>query len=84
MSDPVLIRAAIAAAGGLSSRQFAERILGRDERTVRRWSSGDVAIPPIARAWLVHWLTLSDSTRERIVGALAGSRAPTGWRSRVE
>ena len=71
MTDSELIRAAIDSAG-LSARQFAERIIGRDERTVRRWVSGDIAIPPIARAWLEHWLTLSDQTRERIVGALIG------------
>lgn len=72
MTDSDLIRAAVAAAGGLSSRQFAERVLGRDERTVRRWTAGQVQIPPIARAWLEHWLTLSDPTRERIVGSLVG------------
>lgn len=69
MTDADLIRDAIAA-GGISSRRFAERLMGRDERTIRRWVAGDVAIPPLARAWLERWLSLSDATRERIVGAL--------------
>lgn len=67
--DRDLIAAAVAA-GGISSRQFAERLMGRDERTVRRWASGDIAIPAHARAWLERWVALSDLTRERIVGAL--------------
>lgn len=70
MTDPELIRAAIAA-GGLSSRRFAEDLMGRDERTIRRWVAGEIAIPPIARAWLERWLALSDATRGRIVGALS-------------
>lgn len=69
MTDRDLIAAAVTA-GGLSSRQFAERVMGRDERTVRRWASGEIAIPATARAWLERWLSLSDLTRERIVGAL--------------
>lgn len=73
-SDPDLIRAAIAA-GGLSSRRFAEALMGRDERTIRRWVAGEVAIPPIARDWLTHWLGLSDATRRRIAGALTARRA---------
>jgi len=70
VTDPELIRAAIAA-GRLSSRRFAEDLMGRDERTIRRWVAGDIAIPPIARAWLERWLALSDATRGRIVGALS-------------
>jgi hypothetical protein len=69
MSDPELIQAAVAASG-LSARRFAERILSRDERTVRHWSSGMSPIPPLARAWLERWLTLSDAARSRIVRAL--------------
>ena len=69
MGDPALITAAVAAAE-LSARQFAERIMGRDERTIRRWTAGEVAIPPHARAFLARWLALSDLTRKRIVGAL--------------
>lgn len=30
---------------GLSNRQFAERVMVRDERTIRRWLSGKQAIP---------------------------------------
>jgi hypothetical protein len=57
-------------ASGLSARRFAERIIARDERTVRYWTSGKVGIPPAARSWLTHWLTLSATARARIVRAL--------------
>ena len=30
---------------GLSARMFAKTVIHRDERTVRRWLSGDVAVP---------------------------------------
>ena len=66
MTDPDLVRAAIDASG-LSARRFAERIIGRDERTVRRWVAGATEIPPVARAWLEHWTSLSDTARDRIV-----------------
>lgn len=69
MTDSDLIRSAIAASG-LSARQFAERVMARDERTIRRWSSGDIAIPPQARDWLTRWLAISDAARERVVRAL--------------
>jgi hypothetical protein len=71
MTDPDLIRASIEASS-LSARRFAEWILARDERTIRRWASGDIAIPPIVRLWLERWLELSDATRVRIVGTLSG------------
>lgn len=67
--DKALITAAVEASG-LSARRFGERILARDERTVRRWAAGDMPIPDVARAWLEHWLALSDGVRSRIVGAL--------------
>jgi hypothetical protein len=69
MTDAELISASITASG-LSARRFAEHVLARDERTIRRWVAGEIAIPPQAREWLVHWLTLSEATRQRIVGAL--------------
>lgn len=34
---------------GLSLRSFAERLMIRDERTVRRWRAGDVPIPEVAQ-----------------------------------
>ena len=71
VSDSALIAAAVEASG-LSARRFAERVLSRDERTVRRWASGEIAIPPIARAWLAHWLSLAQAQRARIVRTLAG------------
>lgn len=38
-------------ASGLSQRQFAFRVMGRDERTVRRWLAGET-MPPAVRDWL--------------------------------
>lgn len=32
---------------GLSLRSFAETVMVRDERTVRRWRAGDVPIPAV-------------------------------------
>lgn len=37
---------------GCSVRAFAEVHMVRDERTVRRWRSGDVAIPDVAQTRL--------------------------------
>jgi hypothetical protein len=68
-SDPELISAAITASG-LSARRFAERVLARDERTVRRWVNGDGVIPPLARDWLTRWIALPERTRGRIVSTL--------------
>jgi hypothetical protein len=68
--DVALILAAVEASG-LSARRFAERILSRDERTVRRWSAGDPAIPPVAREWLEAWLALTKKDRATIVRLLA-------------
>jgi hypothetical protein len=69
VSDPELIAAAVEASG-LSARRFAERVLSRDERTVRRWTAGDVPIPPLARAWLAWFVALSEPKRRRLVALL--------------
>lgn len=58
-------------ASGLSARRFAERILSRDERTIRRWSAGEVPIPPQARAYLELWLELTKKDRRTVVLILA-------------
>jgi len=39
---------------GLSARRFAVEVLHRDERTVRRWISGDVDIPNCVLDWLIE------------------------------
>ncbi len=70
MTDVELILSAIEASG-LSSRRFAERILSRDERTIRRWSAGQVPIPATPRAWLLNWISLGEAARERVVKTLA-------------
>lgn len=61
MEDSDLIRAAIAASG-LSARQYAERVMIRDERTIRRWSSGVSPIPNIVRAVLLAQVAESGRT----------------------
>lgn len=53
MTPVTLLRAAIAASG-LSARQFAVRVLLRDERTVRRWLAGDSPIPTPVVAFLAR------------------------------
>lgn len=69
MTDQQLITAAIEASG-LSARRFATHILTRDERTIRRWIAGDIAIPDVARDFLERWLTIPSSTMQRVVAAL--------------
>lgn len=69
MNDAELIRAAIDTAG-LSARRFAERVLTRDERTIRRWVSGEQPIPEIARERLVWLLALPDGIRSKLIGIL--------------
>ena len=52
MSEAVaLLRAAIAASG-LSARRYATEVLTRDERTVRRWLSGQSPIPQAVLRYL--------------------------------
>ena len=46
-----LLRSAIARSG-LSARQFARRVLVRDERTVRRWLAADSPIPDVVLRFL--------------------------------
>lgn len=49
MTDRDLLAKAIEASG-LSARRFAAEVLLRDERTVRRWLSGESPIPePVLR-----------------------------------
>lgn len=69
VSDTELIAAAIEASG-MSARRFAERVLSRDERTIRRWQAGDIAIPEIARWWLERFLAMSPAMRERLIAIL--------------
>jgi hypothetical protein len=39
-------------ASGLSATRFAREVLLREDRTVRRWLSGESPIPNIVAAWL--------------------------------
>lgn len=47
-----MLRADIARSG-LSNRKYAEDVLMRDERTVRRWLAGDQPIPEVVLRWLI-------------------------------
>jgi hypothetical protein len=51
VTDPELLAAAIQASG-LSARKYAERVLVRDERTIRRWLSGESPLPKPVRDFL--------------------------------
>ncbi len=51
MTNRDLLRLAIDASG-LSARKWAEDVAWRDERTIRRWLSGDSPIPQIVVAKL--------------------------------
>ena len=55
MTDAELIQAAIKASG-LSARKYAEMVLLRDERTVRRWVAGKSPMPKIVRETLLAQL----------------------------
>lgn len=50
MTEPKQALAEAIAASGMSARQYADQVLLRDERTVRRWLAGDSPIPdPVIR-----------------------------------
>jgi DNA-binding transcriptional regulator YiaG len=44
------------AKSGLSLRKFAEQLVARDERTVRRWREGSQTIPETALRWMRHYV----------------------------
>jgi hypothetical protein len=51
-AEQVALLRAVIARTGLSNRRFAEQILARDERTIRRWLSGKAVIPKAVLTWL--------------------------------
>jgi hypothetical protein len=55
VSDGEILAKAIEASG-MSARRFAVRVLIRDERTVRRWLSGDSPLPKPVREFLEGYL----------------------------
>lgn len=59
-----LLRRAIKASG-LSNRKYAEQVLTRDERTIRRWLSGQTAVP---RA-VIAKLTVESAASARLTRA---------------
>lgn len=55
--DPALSRELLEqriSESGLSARRFAMEVLLRDERTIRRWQTGDSPIPEIVADWLAE------------------------------
>lgn len=56
---------AIIAESGLSIAEFARVVVGRDERTVRRWLTGEITIPESASAWLARVVRV-DATSGRV------------------
>ncbi len=53
-TDADTLRAAIKASG-LSARRFAVELMGRNERSVRRWLSGE-PMPAVVLGWLKSYL----------------------------
>lgn len=51
VSDAELLQRAIDASE-LGSGAFARDVLGRDERSVRRWRAGELELPNALRDWL--------------------------------
>lgn len=58
--------AALIAESGLSAAAFARLVLGRDDRTVRRWQSGETEIPDSAADWLER-VRLEPSAAEIVI-----------------
>lgn len=69
MTDAELVRAAITASD-VSTKRFAERVVWRDQRTVRRWLAGD-SVPKMVIDRLQWFLSLSAKRRSTIVRELA-------------
>jgi hypothetical protein len=70
ISDLELIGQAIEASG-LSARRFAQAVaFGRDERTIRRWQSGEIPIPDRTRERLLWFVRLSATKRRQLVELL--------------
>lgn len=71
MPEPRTILAAAIARSGLSARAFARHVLTRDERTVRRWLSGESPIPRdvLASRWLDPTSPIPDAVLEWLAGA---------------
>ena len=61
MTDIQLLEAAIAKSG-LSDRQYASKVLTRNERTIRRWLAGDTPIPKTVVTFLQHELAPENVT----------------------
>ncbi|MGI8498385.1 MAG: hypothetical protein ACR2OG_12465 [Gemmatimonadaceae bacterium] len=65
MTDAELVRAAIDASG-LSARAWAEQVMVRDERTVRRWLAGRPVPETVRRRLLAARDDSSDGDADRV------------------
>ena len=54
MPDARATLSAVLTDSGLSAAEFARVVVGRDERTVRRWLSGETDIPESVGQWLAR------------------------------
>lgn len=68
MTTPHAKISALVADSGLSLTEFAERVLGRDPRSLRRYMAGDV-IPPTLAAWVLAVRRI-EVTRDRVTVVL--------------
>jgi hypothetical protein len=53
---PLGVLLAAIARSGLAPKEFAEQVVSRDERTVRRWRKGTVQIPAVVVRRLLRYL----------------------------
>lgn len=53
-SDPITLLRKRITESGLSNRKYAETVLTRDERTVRRWLSGKSPLPKVVIDFLTR------------------------------
>lgn len=70
MTDPELLLAARIATG-LSGRKLGTVLLGRDERTVRRWEAGTSPMPGVVRRILEHVVALRPERAALLVELLS-------------
>ena len=52
---------------GMTITRFAQDIAGVEARTVRRWLSGEISIPPAKHEWLSRILQIRSSDKSAIV-----------------
>ncbi len=75
MTEPTALPllSALVTESGLGVVEFARVVIGRDERTVRRWLSGEITIPGSASDWLARVVRI-DTTGPRVTVTLERTR----------